>query len=179
MSPRRTPRLRSLPLPNLGLGSVVCGWAGPGDSLPSVAGEVLREGTPRAMLHLLPCPTAPCTSTPVRTASPRVLHACVHQRVRIQRCAMCTNTPTCTRGCWHLPVLWEVPDGVSWCGPLQVDARPKRKTVEALRPARVNHITPLLHLENPAGWAAQNNKSFHSYAQRWTRGHRKQGLAPA
>lgn len=54
-----------------------------------------------------------------------------------------------------------VTDYIRQCGPLKdLDAHPKRKTIETLWLNLCNHITAFLNLEN-VGWvAAQNNKSF-------------------
>lgn len=100
------------------------------------------------------------------------LHAQAHPRAQARLSAR-TAPGTC------LPVP-TASDGGRRCGPLEeAGASPERKTIEALWPARVNHITPLLDLEKPGRLAAQNNKLFHCCTQRRTRGHLKQEPAPA
>lgn len=91
--------------------------------------------------------------------SPQCKHAGTHKH------SMCTGNS-------HVHAQLLAPAFPSRCGPQkEVGASPETKTTVALWPARVNHITALLHLEKPGCLAAQNNiTSFSISAAAWDTG---------
>jgi len=124
--------------------------------------------------HSLPPLSRPSLQPPAQAHLHAQAQPCAQAHLRAQA------RPHARMAAGTCPPVPAASDGDRRCGPLEkAGASPERKTVEALRLARVNHITPLLHLEKPGRLAAQNNKLFHSCAQRRTRGHLKQEPAPA